>query len=100
MGLRAHVHTKHEIEYGEHYFNWRNEEVFCWLTRNGVTVVPVGHESSDEWEIDKDDLRKLKPEVFKDEHTEYGDLSGEEMKAFVKSCLDAPTGDYAYVSWF
>ena len=100
MGIRAHVHTKHEIEYGGCHFNWRNEEVFCWLTRNGVTVAPIGCESSDEWEISKDDLRKLDSEVFKDEHTEYGDLSGKEMEEFVKECLAAPTGDYAYVSWF
>ena len=98
MGIRAHVHTKHEIEYGGCHFNWRREEVYDWLCNLGVYV--YGDECSEEWEIDKDDLRKLKPEDFADHHTEYGDLSGEEMEVFVRECLAAPTGDYAYVSWF
>ena len=98
MGLRAYVHTKHDIQYGECHFSWRREEVYDWLIDHGVNV--YGGECSNEWEIDKDSLRSLKPEEISDFSTEDGVLSGEDMDAFVSECLAAPTGDYAYVSWF
>lgn len=57
MGYRAHVQTKHEIEYGKCHFNWESGEIHDWLTENGVDI--CGDEYNDydggsEWEIYKD----------------------------------------------
>lgn len=38
MGYRAHVQTKHVIEYGGCHFNWQSEEIHDWLVDNGMDI--------------------------------------------------------------
>ena len=106
MGYRAHVQTKHEIEYGNQYFNWAADRIELWLNENGVDICEYsGSECSNsaEWEIDKDSLRAIPEEAFCDLPRD-GELdcviTAQDLRDFVKDCLAAPTGDYAYVSWF
>jgi len=103
MGHRAHVQTKRVIEYGNCHFNYEQELVYDWLTENGVSVYTDDDSCwCNEWEIDKDDLRKIPESAYKTlrEGDEWHEVSAEELREFVKDLLDAPTGDYAYVSWF
>lgn len=105
MGCRAHVQTKHEIEYGDCHFNWAAGDITEWLNDNGVDFTSLAAESWAtgmwEWEIDKEQLRAI-PElayVTLNEGTD-DEITADELRDFVKELIDAPTGDYAYVSWF
>ena len=101
MGYRAHIQVKHEIKYGGCHFNWDKELIADWLEENGVRI--CGHDEfgdNDEWEFDKDDLRKIPDEAFKPIRSEGHEIDAEDLRDFVRECLDAPTGGWAYVSWF
>lgn len=45
MGYRAHVHTKHDIEYGHCHFNWQSGLIHDWLIENGVDI--LGDDNTD-----------------------------------------------------
>ena len=102
MGVRAHIETKHEIEYGDRvYFNWKQPEIYDWLVGNGVDIVTdtVDGDGSTamEWEIDKDTLNDIPEEAFVDIDEE---ITAEDLRQFVDDLKRARTGGYAYVSWF
>lgn len=103
MGYRAHVQTKHIIEYGNCHFNWQQEEVYDWLTENGVYI--YGDDDltcySHEWEIEKSDLEKIPETAYAtlNEGTD-DEITADELREFVKDMLDAPTGQYVYISWY
>lgn len=104
MGYRAHVQKKHEIEYNDRcHFNYAQDEIYKWLCENEVDVWGNGNEwcQGDEWEIAKDELRAIPEEAYA--AIEAGPrykISAEELRDFVNECLAAPTGEFAYVSWF
>ena len=102
MGYRAHVQTRHEIEYGNCHFNFNDDIVVKWLRDNGVYVCG-GEEygTGSEWEMLKDELRSIPESAYVALHDGKGyGVTGDELRKFVKDCLAAPTGDYAYISWF
>lgn len=105
MGTRCHIQTKHVIEYAPSEFFCLRRQMLLeyWLDENGVNV----NTSGDDWELLKDELRAIPDEAYKDVHGRdyYRDDSDDviteyELRAFVKECLDADTGDWAYVDWF
>ena len=102
MGCRAHVHTKHEIVYGSCHFNWASDRIKDWLVENGVYIFGNGDEydCGAEWEIDKYRLKNIPDEAFHDIGTGEDKIAADELREFVHDLLAAPTGDYAYVSWF
>lgn len=106
MGTRAHIQTKHVIEYGSSYFNSALQEaIYEWLSENGVQVFTTNDQGcyADEWEISKSDLLVIPDDAYEpmQEGTDVS-ISADELRRFVKDLLDAPTGDpdYAWVSWF
>lgn len=101
MSMSGHVQTKHEIEYGGSYFGWNQDRVYGWLVEHDVNVCSDENnvEYATEWEIPKSDLRKI-PESAFDEIDADGDIDADELREFVEELLEAPTGEYAYVSWF
>ena len=101
MGNRAHVHTKHEIEYGNCHFNCKQELIYDWLCANGVSI--CGEDAyckGDEWEICKDELRTIPHRAYKCIGRGNDRITAKELREFVDDLLAAPTGEYAYVSWF
>ena len=103
MGNRAHVHTKHEIEYGEGQLNWCRDLIGDWLRKNGVSVYETSNDGVDatEWELDKGELRDI-PESAYTRLRDYGgeEITASELRAFIQEMLNTPTGEYVYVSWF
>lgn len=102
MGFRAHIQTKHEIEYGDSsYFNWCKPVIYDWLYENGVDVY-AGEDGadSDEWEIEKSSLREIPEDAYADIRSDYVEITAEDLRRFVSELKRAPTGKYAYVSWF
>lgn len=101
MSMSGHVQTKHEIEYGGSYFGWNQPAVYEWLVEHDVNVCSDENnvEYATEWEIPKSDLRKI-PESAFGEIDADGDIDADELREFVEKLLEAPTGEYAYVSWF
>lgn len=103
MGYRAHVQSKHIVEYGGRcHFNCKQEQIYDWLCANGVSI--YGDDTyckGDEWEIDKDELRAIPDAAYKSIYVgrDY-EISADELRDFVSELLAAPTGVYAYVSWF
>lgn len=101
MSMRAHVHTKHEIELGAEMFGNSSEVIMGWLGENCVQVYETHNFDSEEWEVCKDELEAIPDSAYKDiDVGEYCEITADELRAFVKELLAAPTGDYAYVSWF
>lgn len=97
MGFRAHVQTKHEIEYGGTYFNWKEDLIGSWLRENGVEI---DDEDSYEWELDKEQLREIPERAFHDICEDGDKIRARELRKFVDELLGANTGDYAYVDWW
>ena len=99
MGIRAHVETKHEIEYGDRaYFNWKQSEIYDWLEENGVDVFTSGQdEYVSDWEIAKETLDNIPEEAFVDIGEE---ITAEDLRQFVDDLKRAKTGEISYVSWF
>jgi hypothetical protein len=103
MGYRAHVQTKHEIEYGNCHFNWQSEQINDWLLENSVDVMGDSDNDYDhgpEWELDKSQLRAIPESAYHSIGEGDDEITADELRDFVKDMLDAPTGDYAYVTWF
>ena len=105
MGMRAHVQTKHVIEFGGgEYFSWRQQEIYGWLCENGVSVYTTNDqgEYAEDWEIDKSSLQSIPEDAYKDIENSGGDVivDADELREFVDELREAPTGEYAYVSWF
>ena len=101
MGYRAHVQTKHEIEYGSCHFNCKQELIYDWLCANGVNI--CGEDTyckGGEWEIGKDELRIIPNRAYEGIGKCDDRITAKELHDFVDELLAAPTGDYAYVSWF
>lgn len=103
MGYRAHVQTKHVIKYGGCHFNWQSDVIKDWLVENFVDVCgdyynEFNHGS--EWELDKSQLRAIPESAYHSIGGGDDEITADELRDFVKDLLDAPTGDYAYVSWF
>ena len=101
MSYSGHVQTKHEIEYGGAYFNWQIEEIKSWLAENDVCICGCQDTSSgcEEWELDKSELQKIPEDAYRDIGGEWK-ISADDLREFVEECLDAPTGEWAYVSWW
>jgi hypothetical protein len=60
MGRRAHIVVKHEVEYGDSDFNWKNEEIYALLSAYDVDVWSSEEnypEGGDRWEIEPDQLK-------------------------------------------
>ena len=103
MGRHAHVMTKREIEYGDSHFNYAQELIYDWLRENGVEVFTDGDSFYDkEWQVNKDALRGIPETAYATlyESDEGDEISPNELREFVRDLLDAPTGEYAYISWF
>ena len=103
MGYRAHVQTKHVIEYGGCYFNWKSGTIRDWLVESGVAIYgdpDNDYDNGAEWELEKDQLRAIPESAYQD--IGHGDdkVEADALREFVCDLLAAPTGDYAYVSWF
>ncbi len=98
MSIRAHIQTKHEIEYGNSYLGYLSDELLSWLTSHKVYVCESG---GYEWEIDREGLEGLKDEDYNDLN-DFGleDDAKSEVVDFVRDCLATNTGNYVYVSWF
>ena len=106
MGMRAHVQTKHVIDYGGEYFNsCKQSAVYDWLCENDVQIWTSDGDGewAAEWEIEKSLLKSIPDSAYRplQEGTE-DEVSADELREFVKELLEAPTGDpnYAWVSWF
>ena len=104
MGLRAHVQTKHEIEYGRCHFNWCQEEIYGWLVDNGVSVYTDQEhclEYANDWEVEKSTLKNIPESAYAPiGEGDDDEISADELREFVADLLAAPTGEYAYVSWY
>ena len=105
MDYKPHVLTKHEIEYGREFnFSNKSDEIWEWLTHNGVDILGAGDCGElPEWEIDKSQLERIPEDAYKDIKSCSGnddDITANDLRAFVKELLRAPTGDFAYISWF
>lgn len=106
MGFRAHVQKKHEIEYHPAArFNWQSDIIEDWLNKYKVCVCKFSRSDYDgtgeEWEIDKDGLRAIPDSAFVNiVLTDGEEVTAQDLRDFVRECIDAPTGDSAYVSWY
>jgi hypothetical protein len=103
MGYRAHVQTKHVIEYGGCHFNSHSNEIKDWLVENLVDVCGDSDNDYDrgpEWELDKCQLRNIPELAYHSIGEGVDEITADELRDFVRELIDAPTGDYAYVSWF
>ena len=105
MSIRARICVRHEIEYSpdEMFVGSQLDAVKSWLFSNGVNLyVSEFSGGGEEWEIPKHELREIPDLEIKTlgKHGECGYVSADDLERFVKSMLDAPTGDYAYVQWF
>ena len=100
MSCRAHIHQKHEIAYGDATLN----AVFAdslkdWLYKHGAGPCYTSNEDTEEWEVSKEALRAI-PESAYDEPVSTHGLDRKQIHEFVQELLNAPTGEYAWVSWF
>lgn len=103
MGYRAHVQTKHEIEYGNCHFNHQSGQIKDWLIENSVDVMGDSDNDYDhgpEWELDKSQLRAILESAYHSIGKDGDEITADELRDFVEDMLSAPTGDYVYVSWF
>ena len=101
MGYRAHVQTKHVIEYGGCHFNGQSGEIHDWLVENLVDICGNDeYDAGSEWELDKGQLRNIPESAYHSIGVGDDEITADELRDFVKELIDAPTGDYAYVSWF
>lgn len=103
MGYRAYVQVKHEIKYGDCYFNWANDRIHDWLTSNGVDVSGGGECGElPEWEMSKEQLRAIPEEAYRDLPRDGEldcEITAQDLRNFVDDLLAAPTGEWAYVTW-
>ena len=100
MGYRPHICEKHEIRYFDATpnFNHRTEELERWF--NDKAGVEVYHDDvNDDWEFDKSQLREI-PESAYENLDDYPNLGADDLRNLVKSLIDAPTGEWAFMDWF
>lgn len=98
MGFRAHIHTKHVIEYSDSsYFNWNKSRIYDWLVDNGVDIWPGPDADYNSWVIYKPTLDNIPEEAYKDIDE---DILAEDLRRFVEELKQTKTGYDAYVDWF
>lgn len=96
MSKRAHINTKREIQYADGTISAVKQTALAdWLAQNGVDVCGA---DTDEWEIKKSQLESADKRLILAVPNDVATVK--EMREFVFGLLDAPTGDYTYVSWF
>ena len=100
MGYRAHIQTKHIVEYGSsEMLNWQSGNLHDWLTAHGVDVINGGECGElPEWELDREQVEALTEEDFND----IGDyhLDEGELRDFITEMKSTKTGNSIFVSWF
>ena len=95
MSISAHIHTKHEIEYGGPHLNYNEYELLEWLNDHEVDV----YQNETDWEILKEDVMRLTKEDCRDAN-DWG-LDSEELWLFIEDIqLNSPDSQFVYVSWF
>jgi len=99
MGFRPNVVRKYEFKLGSSWdFNYQNLELCEWLRKYKVDVTGGGEDGEGtRWELWKKQLRKIPARAYKDK--DFPGLDPKELKGFVEDCLDAPTGETAFVWW-
>ena len=106
MGYRPCIHRKHIVELGQEFpFPYAHLSLHTWFCNHDVDVVGGGDEGEGkQWVLDKEQLKRIPEgaygEIDPNKSDEYSDfIDRDELKEFVKALVDAPTGDYAYISW-
>ena len=98
MGFRAHIHTKHVIEYSDNsYFNWNKSRIFEWLVDNGVDIWSGPEGDYNSWVIYKPTLDNIPEEAYKDIDE---DILADDLRRFVEELKQTKTGYDVYVDWF
>lgn len=118
MGCRIHIHTKHEIEYGNGLFNWQEENLKHLICDGGCNVYELIN-SEDlcggiDWEINIEEFKHAIKKIEKmsaDDIAKYfdDDYVGEDKDKFKESVLSGlkycqEHGDsrdgYLHFSWY
>jgi hypothetical protein len=91
------IHTKHIIEISENGHGdlfMMHEAMKEWLEENGVEVYEGSTVDDLEWQLLKNQLENISESAYE------GEDEAEAKRKFVEDCLNAPTGSFAYVSWY
>jgi len=103
MGIRPHVHIKHEIKYGNEIPNMKycQKDVYDFFFANNVDVIGGGdYGENPDWEFDREQLEILakKKMPFR---KRWGDVSGKDLRVLVDELLKTKVkGGSVYLSWF
>ena len=101
MANSAHIQSKHIVEYADsgtipiRYA----DAIYNFLDDHGVEINTVEGSDTTEWEVEKEHLRSIPDEDYNSHRWPSG-ITGDDVRDFVADMIDAPTGEYAYVSWF
>lgn len=101
MGMRPHVHLKHEIKLGDEIpnMNYGQQDVFDFFTENGCDVINGGDFGEiPEWELDREQVEALskKKMPFK---KKWGEVSGKDLRVLVDELVKSKTGNSVYITW-
>lgn len=106
MGISAHIHTKHIIEY-EDAGKIRGHLSDCikqWLSCNQVDVNWSSGDWSEDWEIEKSQLKEIGKRQYKNAELYIPFRDGftlDDLKEFVNALIESKADEqYAYVSFF
>ena len=101
MANRAHIQSKHIVEYADFgtISAYYADAIRIFLEDHGVEINSVENSDTTEWEVEKEFLRSIPDEDY-DKHIWPSGMIGDVVRNFVADMIDAPTGEYAYVSWF
>lgn len=111
MGLRAHVVTKYEVEYGIGEFNYQAEELRSLIEESGICSVYLSSEDDyySDWEILAfalkariEEIEKMSEEDIK-EFWSDDDYPGKEyIVSMLKSFYNQANkgDDYVHIHWF
>ena len=103
MGMRPHVHIKHEIKYGDEIpnMNWCQEDVYEFFTCNFCEVIGGGDcGENPNWELDREQLEEL-AKMKAPFRKRWGNVSGKDLRVLVDELLKTKVkGGSVYLSWF
>ena len=101
MSNRAHIQSKHIVEYADFgtISSYYADAIYYFLDDHGVEIHSVEGSETTEWEVEKEYLRSIPDEDY-DKHIWPSGITGDAVREFVADMIEAPTGEYAYVSWF
>lgn len=102
MNYRPYVQSRHIVEHNNDKnktLNGQSLIIEDWLIEQGVDFLDYTSDETNEerWEIDKG---LLEENITEDSYESLPEEIRESVKELIKRCLEANTGNIAYVDWF